>query len=260
MGRLIKNHWGRLIILTAAAYQVAAAVEGFFWPKFFWDFLTKNLDGAVKPIPILQTLNLLLGLAMLALEWPLKLVAGSTLHRSLEFRLAVLPLTALVSILMYQSTNAAIYYVIGMVVYFWAYSEGEGQAHSKWASRNQHTRDVVEVIDTARDNLDQDKLERQAGIVDEEYASSDSDSSGDGEEQRAEEVPDGSAEHKQGVIDQLRSYKRREKALHRQHRGLMQWKIPRTARWMKHKMGKVEEGVSGFFDHQSKQPGIETEV
>lgn len=62
---------------------------------------------------------------MLALEWPLAFVAGTGVHRSLEFRLAVLPLTALASILMYQSTNPAIYYVIGMAVYFWAYSEGE---------------------------------------------------------------------------------------------------------------------------------------
>lgn len=77
------------------------------------------------------------------------------------------------------------------------------------------------MIDTARDNLDQDKLEKQAGVVDDEYVSSNSDSSVDGEEQ----VPDGSAEHKQGVVDQLRSYKRRDKALHRQHRGLMQWKV-----------------------------------
>ncbi|KAG5929714.1 hypothetical protein E4U42_004873 [Claviceps africana] len=137
MGRLIKNHWGRLIILTAAAYQVAAAIEGFFWPKVFWDFLTKNLDGAVKPIPILQTVNLLFGLAMLALEWPLKPVAGLSLQRSLEFRLAVLPLTALTSVLMYQSTNCAIYYVIGMVVYFWAYSEGERIADLR------HTMDIT---------------------------------------------------------------------------------------------------------------------
>ncbi|KAG8407825.1 hypothetical protein J3458_020060 [Metarhizium acridum] len=133
---------------------------------------------------------------------------------------------------------------------------GMGTAHSRWASRNQHTRDVVEVIDTARDNLDLDKIEREAGIVDEE-ASSDSDSSSDGVK---EELPDGSAQHKQGLMDQLRDYKRRDKALHRQHRGLMQWKVPRTARWMKHKIGKVEESVSGLFDHHSKQPGIETEV
>jgi hypothetical protein len=29
---------------------------------------------------------------------------------------------------------------------------------------------------------------------------------------------------------------------------------------MKHKIGKVEESLSGFFDHQNRQPGIETEV
>ncbi|OAQ64284.1 PRO41 protein [Pochonia chlamydosporia 170] len=132
MGRLIKNHWGRLIILTAAAYQVAAAIEGFIWPKIFWDFLTKNLDPAVKPIPILQSINLIFGLGMFALEWPLSFIAGSSLHRSLEFRLAILPLTALASILMYQSTNPAIYYVIGMIVYFVAYSEGEMICAKPW--------------------------------------------------------------------------------------------------------------------------------
>ncbi|KAK2593120.1 hypothetical protein QQS21_009169 [Conoideocrella luteorostrata] len=132
MGRLIKNHLGRLIILTAAVYQVGAAVEGFFWPKVFWDFLTKNLDGTVKPIPILQILNLVFGLGMLALEWPLNFVAGSSLHRSIEFRLAILPLTALTSILMYQSTNPAIYYMIALMVYFWAYSEGEMICAKPW--------------------------------------------------------------------------------------------------------------------------------
>lgn len=105
--------------------QIAAAVEGYFWPKIFWDFLTKTLDGAVKPIPILQTLNLVFGLILLAWEWPLGFLAGSSLHRSLEARLAFLPLTALAAALTYQGTNAAIYQVIGLGVYFWAYSEGE---------------------------------------------------------------------------------------------------------------------------------------
>jgi hypothetical protein len=144
MGKLIKNHWARLIILTAAACkstctlyatnvdetntsadQIAAAIEGFFWPKIFWDFLTRTLDGAVKPIPVLQIINLLFGIGMFALEWPLSFLAGSTIHRSLEIRLAILPLVALAAILMYQTTNPAIYYMIGMVVYFVAYSEGE---------------------------------------------------------------------------------------------------------------------------------------
>lgn len=144
MGRLIKNHWARLIVLTAAicaylhAYlqslliqlttridQVAAALEGFFWPKIFWDFVTKTLDGAVKPIPILQSINLVMGFFMLAWEWPLGFLAGTALHRSIEARLVILPLVALAAALLYQATNPAIYYTIGMGVYFWAYSEGE---------------------------------------------------------------------------------------------------------------------------------------
>lgn len=105
--------------------QVTAAICGFFWPKIFWDFLTKTLDPAVRPIPVLQIINLLFGLILLAWEWPLGFLAGSSIHRSLEARLAFLPLTALAAVLMYQSTNAAIYQLIGLGVYFWAYSEGE---------------------------------------------------------------------------------------------------------------------------------------
>ncbi|ETI19752.1 hypothetical protein G647_08765 [Cladophialophora carrionii CBS 160.54] len=134
MGKLIKNHWGRLIVLTAALYQVMAALEGFFWPKIFFDFLTKNLDGAVKPFPVLQIMNLVLGLLGLAWEWPLapivKMLPG--LHRSMEARLVVYPLSALAAVLMYQSTNAALYYIVGVVIYFWAYSEGETVCAEPW--------------------------------------------------------------------------------------------------------------------------------
>ena len=105
--------------------QIAAAVEGFFWPKIFWDWLTTNLDPAVKPIPILQSINLVMGFVMLAWEWPLGFVAGSSFHRSLEVRLAILPLTTLASCLLYQGSNAAMYYLAAIVIYFWAYSEGE---------------------------------------------------------------------------------------------------------------------------------------
>lgn len=148
MGKLIKNHWARLIVMTAAicmsgltgpsalircaeqfltlcADQVAAAIEGYFWPKVFWDFATKNLDGAVKPIPVLQTLNLVLGLLALAWEWPLKWIAGTAVHRSIEARLVVYSLSSLVAALLYQATNPALYYLIGMGVYLWAFVEGE---------------------------------------------------------------------------------------------------------------------------------------
>lgn len=69
---------------------------------------------------------------MLALEWPLPLIAGTALHRSIEGRLVVLPMGILMAILMYQSTNAALYYAVGLVVYFWALSEGEIVATKAW--------------------------------------------------------------------------------------------------------------------------------
>lgn len=62
---------------------------------------------------------------MMAWEWPLSFIAGSSIHRSLEARLAFLPLAALSAVLTYQGTNAALYYLVAMVVEFWAYSEGE---------------------------------------------------------------------------------------------------------------------------------------
>ncbi|KAF2470959.1 uncharacterized protein BDR25DRAFT_286288 [Lindgomyces ingoldianus] len=132
MGKLIKNHWARLIILTAAAYQVGAGFHSFFYPKIFWDFLTKNLDGAVKPIPALQIINLLLGICGVCYEWPLTFIAGTAVHRSIEARLIIYPLSALAAVLLYQGTNAALYYIIGMGVYFWAYSESETVCPEPW--------------------------------------------------------------------------------------------------------------------------------
>ena len=112
--------------------QIAAALEGFFWPKVFWDFLTKNLDGAVKPVPVLQIINLLFGILGLAWEWPLWIFAGRLMHRSIEARLVVYPLASLAAFLLYQATNPGIYYLVGIGVYFWAFSEGEIVCPEPW--------------------------------------------------------------------------------------------------------------------------------
>lgn len=66
-----------------------------------------------------------MGLVGIAWEWPLKPLAGSWPHRSIEVRLIMYPLSALFAALLYQGTDPAIYYLIGVGVYFWAYSEGE---------------------------------------------------------------------------------------------------------------------------------------
>jgi len=126
MGKLIKNHLARLIIMTAATYQVAAGLHGIFWPKVFWDTWTKSLDSIVKPLPTLQVFNILFGLLGLAWEYPLPfLVPNTAFHRSIAARLAIYPISVFVAILLYQGTNAAIYYLVGIAIYFWAYSEGE---------------------------------------------------------------------------------------------------------------------------------------
>lgn len=61
----------------------------------------------------------------LAYEWPLKFVAGTAIQRSIELRMMWLPLASLSSVLIYQATDPAMYYLVGCMVYFWAYSEGE---------------------------------------------------------------------------------------------------------------------------------------
>lgn len=136
---------------------MGAAIEGFFWPKFFFDFLTKNLDGAVKPIPILQIINLLLGIVSFAYEWPLNYLAGTAVHRSIEARLLWLPLASLSAILLYQGTNPALYYLIACGVYFWAYSEGEVSAtRSIHCTRTlilmKNTGDMRRAMDIAAEN------------------------------------------------------------------------------------------------------------
>jgi len=132
MGKLIKNHWARLLTLAAASYHLLASFECFFWPKIFFDPATKLLDIAVKPVPILQTINLVLCLLIIAWEYPLGWISGTPLHRSMEARLIVLPLVALASILMYQGTNASLYYVISIAVWFWAFAEGEEVCPTPW--------------------------------------------------------------------------------------------------------------------------------
>lgn len=79
----------------------------------------------MRPVPFLQIINLLLGLLCLAWEYPLPWLSGTAMHRSIEARLVAYPVASLAALLLYQGTNPGIYYLIGMGVYFWAFSEGE---------------------------------------------------------------------------------------------------------------------------------------
>ena len=54
------------------------------------------------------------------------------MHRSIEARLMIYPLSSLAALLLYQGTNAGLYYIIGMGVYFWAFTDGEVVMGEPW--------------------------------------------------------------------------------------------------------------------------------
>lgn len=125
MGRLIKNHWARLVVLIAATIQIGGAIQGFFWPKVTWDFATLVLNCLVSPFPALQVINLMLGSIVLAWEWPLGIIAGRMYHRSIHARLVMFPICAVSTVCLYQSHMSAIYYMLGICGYILALSERE---------------------------------------------------------------------------------------------------------------------------------------
>ena len=67
-------------------------------------------------------------------------------------------------------------------------------------------------------------------------------------------------DQKGGLLNDLKSYKRHSDQLHRTHRGIMQWKAPRTLKWMKNKAENAIEDVGHLGRHKERQPGVETEV
>ncbi|MCJ1309169.1 hypothetical protein MMC25_002825 [Agyrium rufum] len=148
---------------------------------------------------------------------------------------------------------------------FW---RGLGRFHEKLARKNPNLKDVMEVLDTASDN--KEVREAMGGIGDSDSDSSNSDPDDDDlrhgqEEKDGDGIDDGYDGHnqvngKRGPIDQIRDYKDHHKQLHRQHRGLMQFKHARTAQWMKTKVNHGKDRVEGILKHQDKDQGIETEV
>lgn len=125
MGRLVKNHWARLLVLVAAAIQIGGSIMGFFWPKVTWDFSTAALNFLVEPVPVLQSINLVLGILVVAWEWPFSPIAGKMYHRSIHARLVAYTICTLFALFLYQSHNSAFYYTLGIYGYLLALSENE---------------------------------------------------------------------------------------------------------------------------------------
>ncbi|GAA6022447.1 hypothetical protein JCM8202_000915 [Rhodotorula sphaerocarpa] len=131
MGALIWHDWARLLALTSGAYVAWAALWGFYYRKYFWDFVGGTLGphGLVPPseaglfvtlvvkLPLLQIVNLVNGLATLALEWPLPFLKHTKLHGSTWLRLVFYGWSALLGAFVYQTVLGALFYLITLVAY-----------------------------------------------------------------------------------------------------------------------------------------------
>lgn len=117
-----------------------------FFRKFFWDFVGGILrdPGGIQPsprarvfiaiivkVPFIQIMTMIVGLLILALEWPLPPLKGTRLHRSIPLRVVLLSFQSSLALLFYQGTNASLYSLIAVTLYIRALNRGENIGPSK---------------------------------------------------------------------------------------------------------------------------------
>ncbi|POY70942.1 hypothetical protein BMF94_6120 [Rhodotorula taiwanensis] len=131
MGALIWYEWARLLALTSGAYVAWAAMWGFFYRKYFWDFVGGSLgphgieppSGAavfvklIVDLPVFQIVNLVNGLLTLALEWPLPHIKRYKLYGSHLLRIVLYFWSALVAAFVYQTVMGTIFYLVAVLAY-----------------------------------------------------------------------------------------------------------------------------------------------
>ncbi|PPJ60403.1 hypothetical protein CBER1_08001 [Cercospora berteroae] len=176
---------------------------------------------------------------------------------------------------------------IGSIKIDIAFWSGLGAGHQRWASKDIDLKQVMEVLDTARDNYEAKKNAENLGITEADGDdTSDSDSSDDDDDNDSSVEGDGGAhpvrgvsshgtdgtattvsddeegkkDHHMNLIDKAKEYTKNAKSKHRRQRGLMQYKPARNASWAKEKLGRVESRVESLFTRHTREPGIETEV
>ncbi|KAI9728490.1 MAG: hypothetical protein M1828_003892 [Chrysothrix sp. TS-e1954] len=162
---------------------------------------------------------------------------------------------------------------------------GLSKYHRGIAKKDPDVANVMEVLSSARDN---GELDGVTGDATSDVDDSDSSESEDERKENRDPATSGGARHRAasskrhhhggqdgtdssdddgvkeeqegGLLNDIKGYKRHSGQLHRTHRGIMQWKAPRTLKWMKHKAEGVAEDVGSLGRHKERQPGVETEV
>ncbi|MCJ1377290.1 hypothetical protein MMC17_000383 [Xylographa soralifera] len=137
--------------------------------------------------------------------------------------------------------------------------QGLSSYHKRLISKNASLKDVFDVLDTASDNKEIRDMMDGSDSSDSDDLSSDVGS-------LVPKAIDGAADQNQqedgsrNPIQQIKDYKDHRAALHRQHRGVMQYKGARTVKWMKTKVDHGKDHIINRFQHHDRNPGIETET
>ncbi|KAJ3749002.1 hypothetical protein DFH05DRAFT_1540195 [Lentinula detonsa] len=146
MGNLVWHDLGRFISITASVYAVWSSFFGFYYRKFFWDFVGGTLrdPGGIQPAPgaavfitlivkapIIQILAMILGMMIVALEYSLPHVKGLAIYRSFVVRIVLLCFQSFLCILYYQGTNASLWSLIAIGCYTRAQLLGEVMEEAK---------------------------------------------------------------------------------------------------------------------------------
>jgi len=146
MGNLIWHEYARYIAITASVYTVWAGFFGFIYRKFFWDFVNGTIrnPGGLQPaaqdaffitiivkIPLVPIISMIMGMLMIALDYPAPFLRGTPVHRSLIVRVVGLIMQAFFAIMFYQGTNGAIWSLIAAGCYGRAIFLGETMKEAK---------------------------------------------------------------------------------------------------------------------------------
>ncbi|KAL9590471.1 MAG: hypothetical protein Q9203_000750 [Teloschistes exilis] len=163
---------------------------------------------------------------------------------------------------------------IGSITITAKFRRGLSRYHKPLASGNPGVQDVLEVLDTAEDSKEVTASLANNDEWDDGDDTSTSSESEDNPDERyafGESIKnklrgestlggdDGEGNGK-SPLRQLKDYSDHSSQLHKHHRGLMQWKGARTAKWMKTKMTDGKDKIADSLKHHDRNPGIETEV
>ncbi|KAK7527316.1 meiotically up-regulated gene 190 protein [Phyllosticta citriasiana] len=178
----------------------------------------------------------------------------------------------------YERVKKNVFTKVGEVVFTLRFVPGLSRAHRGLARRDVDVAHVMEVLEAVQD-CDGATVEAVQGNVGAGIAtpsttrnsrrgSETSEGDASSSQGASRDEQDGSSDGKRnaatdghrGLGAAAKEYKRTRKNQHRRHRGLMQWKGPRTVKWLGHKVEHGGMKVKGALGRREKGGGIESEA